>query len=292
MQYSHFIPRHEAGISQKLLYFNVPSILSRHYMIYPLWAGDYIVKTPYQVKRDYMNSFILMCIDFGALDFFYHGKWFTALDKSVLILDCKEPNRYLARSETHFSFIHFRGYEVQSFFDRFLLNHSILVTNNDNLCNQVWEVVDQIKLHEKNKIDEAKLSEGLYRVLLSLLIYGEQGGQQIKPHTVKTVPAQIENVMLFIQDNFATNYSITEIGDIFGSSSSSLSHQFKKYFGMGIHEAFIRQRIIHAQEALTDSDKTIEEIAQECGFSDSPHFIKRFKQATGYTPRFFRQSHL
>ena len=48
-------------------------------------------------------------------------------------------------------------------------------------------------------------------------------------------------------------------------------------------------RINHAIDLLTTTDQSIATIAQKCGFSDSAHLIKLFKNETGYTPSKYRK---
>jgi transcriptional regulator GlxA family with amidase domain len=51
-------------------------------------------------------------------------------------------------------------------------------------------------------------------------------------------------------------------------------------------------RLEHAIELLKDTDFSIDEIAEECGFANTGYFIKTFRLSYGKTPGNFRQSPL
>lgn len=49
--------------------------------------------------------------------------------------------------------------------------------------------------------------------------------------------------------------------------------------------------IADARLQLSATDHSMAEIAQRCGFYDSPHFIRVFKQQVGVTPSVYRKLH-
>ena len=49
-------------------------------------------------------------------------------------------------------------------------------------------------------------------------------------------------------------------------------------------------RLSYAVKALKDTEKSVTEIAIECGFSTASYFGKQFKKAYAITPLQFRQS--
>lgn len=54
--------------------------------------------------------------------------------------------------------------------------------------------------------------------------------------------------------------------------------------------AIINERVLlEAKVLLSATEKSVNEVAEELGFTDSPHFIKFFKQHTHLTPRSYRE---
>lgn len=75
-----------------------------------------------------------------------------------------------------------------------------------------------------------------------------------------------------------------------GLSRSHLSVLFKNVTGVSPYEYLLLQRIERAVRFLSDSDRTVIDIAQECGFRSLPNFNKAFKRVTGITPTDYRKS--
>jgi len=44
------------------------------------------------------------------------------------------------------------------------------------------------------------------------------------------------------------------------------------------------------EELLSNPERTVKEIAMQCGFVDSAHFCKAFKAESGLTPKSYRES--
>ena len=76
-----------------------------------------------------------------------------------------------------------------------------------------------------------------------------------------------------------------------GVSRSQLERDFRRVFGETPQQLLGRARIERAIELL-DTPGGISAIAQACGFSDQSAFTRRFKAATGMTPRDWRQRDL
>ncbi|MEM9511029.1 MAG: helix-turn-helix transcriptional regulator, partial [Cyanobacteria bacterium P01_E01_bin.35] len=56
------------------------------------------------------------------------------------------------------------------------------------------------------------------------------------------------------------------------------------------HKYVIQQRIERAKQLLNRDDRSIADIALECGFNSHAHLNKYFRDYTGMTPKAYRQS--
>ena len=63
---------------------------------------------------------------------------------------------------------------------------------------------------------------------------------------------------------------------------------FSKYTGFTVKEYIIFARISHAKKLLKYTDKSVREIAEECGVNNVSHFINLFKDREGTTPYRYR----
>lgn len=110
------------------------------------------------------------------------------------------------------------------------------------------------------------------------------------------IPVALENNnfdMIFnLQKRFESDcnqvYTLDELAREYNVSVSSLSHQFKKITGSSVMEYLMNCRIASAKKNLTDTNLSISEIVEICGFSDSSNFSRTFKRQTGMSPSEFR----
>ena len=72
-------------------------------------------------------------------------------------------------------------------------------------------------------------------------------------------------------------------------SPSRTSHFVQEQFGASFRDLLMRQRITAAKALLTETDLTIQEIAEQAGFSTSPYFCRAFRAQTGSSPGAYRQ---
>ena len=72
-------------------------------------------------------------------------------------------------------------------------------------------------------------------------------------------------------------------------STNRFAFLYKKCFEVSPMEDLIRKRIRHAAILLSDTRKSIAEIAEESGFEDLQYFYRAFKKRIGSTPRNLRK---
>ncbi len=104
-------------------------------------------------------------------------------------------------------------------------------------------------------------------------------------------PWQVARVIGFIEGNLSKKI---EVGDFAAIARLSLSH-FARSFRATVGEApfayLIRRRIEHAQDLILRTDKTLAQIALDCGFSDQAHLAKLFRRTVGVSPGAWRRAH-
>ena len=105
------------------------------------------------------------------------------------------------------------------------------------------------------------------------------------------LPARmVEALDSYIRENSHDEISNTEIGAIFGYHPFYVSRMLKDKKGVTLRQYIIAYRFKAAKRMLELTDKSIGEIAEECGFTDSSSFAKSFKATFGITPKEYRSS--
>ena len=98
----------------------------------------------------------------------------------------------------------------------------------------------------------------------------------------------VEALDEYIRENVTDEISNTEIGAIFGYHPFYVSRVLKEKKGQTLRQYIIAYRLKLAKRLLELTGKSINEIADECGFTDASYFTKTFRQATGITPKDYR----
>lgn len=99
---------------------------------------------------------------------------------------------------------------------------------------------------------------------------------------------ELAPVISYMEEHFTEAISMREMARMAGLSSTRFNFRFQQILHLSPTEHLLRLRIDAAKQMLVRSDKTIAEIALECGFWDQSHFGKRFQKALGMTPRAYR----
>ena len=103
------------------------------------------------------------------------------------------------------------------------------------------------------------------------------------------LPARmVEELDTYIRDNVGDEISNTEIGAIFGYHPFYVSKVLKEKKGLTLRQYIINYRLKASKRLLELTDKSIADIAAECGFTDASYFAKTFKGYFGETPKDYR----
>lgn len=100
-----------------------------------------------------------------------------------------------------------------------------------------------------------------------------------------------ENIATYIQNNFMKPLNLYTIARSLNLSKSYASHLFKEMTGFTIMEYVMECRLNEAKYLLEmEPDKTIKNIAYDCGFESAAHFSRYFRSKVGNTARAYRQA--
>ena len=103
-------------------------------------------------------------------------------------------------------------------------------------------------------------------------------------------PTVAEMAKRYIGENINKKFGIMDVCAHLGCSKSTLLTTFKKRYGTTVNSYVTELRLEKAKHLLTKGEKTINEIAQDTGFSDQSYFSKVFSQKFGIPPSEYRAS--
>jgi signal transduction histidine kinase/AraC-like DNA-binding protein/ABC-type sugar transport system substrate-binding protein/ActR/RegA family two-component response regulator len=100
----------------------------------------------------------------------------------------------------------------------------------------------------------------------------------------------VRQAMAYIHGHYAEPISRTDLARHVALSEDYLTACFRKELGVTPIAYLNRYRVHQARQLLTDTSKSVTEIALEVGFSDSGYFSRVFRREVGLSPEAYRQA--
>lgn len=234
---------------------------------------------------------------------------YDLLPGDILIMDglsLHKPNvhpqsKYI-RSVVHFS-PHWIKDVLETLGSMYLLDifhklHHCLIRTRENEESKLLEKIIY-RLAELSQLDEHKIAQNeteLKVLLIQALISVQKLGQTdtIKLPDKKSEKAvHAENIAMYIQMNYMHKLTIDSIAEALNLSKSYLSHLFREMTGFTVMEYIMGFRLTRVKYLLeAEAEKSIKEIALECGFESASHFSRYFRERVGVTAREYRSERL
>mgnify|MGYP001705408897 FL=1 len=166
--------------------------------------------------------------------------------------------------------------------------------------NEKYHILNQEDQHAVQNIFEQMLTEyninssytdSKLKALLTYLIVfiiEHQLPHNINCNSVKKINKNINDVMRYIDSNYQDDINADIICKTFGFSQSHFSRLFKQNTGEVFSRYLAKVRLEHAIVLLSNTDKSIDEIAYECGFNSTSYFSYAFKKEFLVSPLKYR----
>lgn len=110
---------------------------------------------------------------------------------------------------------------------------------------------------------------------------------------LKTMESNVSDVTevtrRYIEQNYNRELTLTQIASEVNFSIYYLAHIFKREMGVSPMQYLMNCRMEKAKELLTDTRRTISDIAAEVGYQNKNYFTMLFKRNVGITPGKFRK---
>lgn len=136
----------------------------------------------------------------------------------------------------------------------------------------------------KELVSEDAFSDSSIKMLLLNLIHTNPESDSKKPSS-----GWIKTVAELTRDKWNESLTLKDLSEAAGVHPITISKHFPKYFSCTFGEYMRRLKIEKSLYFLKDPSFSLTEIAAECGFSDQSHFIRTFKQLTGFLPNNYKK---
>ena len=101
--------------------------------------------------------------------------------------------------------------------------------------------------------------------------------------------ARVAKALSFMHLHFSEPLRVSEVAVRTGLSEDSLERLVRRVCHVTPKQFLLRVRFDAAMKLLRGSDRTISDVAHECGYSDHSAFSRKFRAMTGFTPQAYRQ---
>jgi AraC family transcriptional regulator len=168
---------------------------------------------------------------------------------------------------------------ANGFFKRFDISEQqmyLAVRSNPNARFLMMKVLKEVRLNDSLR------EMGLAALVLELTagsIYGYS----------KRPPIWALRLRDLLNDEWDSNFSLEQLSAYVGVHPITISKHFRSIFSCTLSEYVRKIRIEKALLMLHRSTLTLTQIAFQCGFADQSHFIRIFKQLTGFLPKEYRR---
>ena len=100
----------------------------------------------------------------------------------------------------------------------------------------------------------------------------------------------VHQCIRYLRSHFSENVTLETLGALTGYSGLHLLRLFVRDTGRTPQKWRTAIRLLHAQQLLTETEKNLDQIAAECGFSSVSHFKTLFKEANACSPGTYRKN--
>ena len=269
-------------LPQSICFSFTPSDLAQKLYFYPTWCGHYYCTDNYFMKRETYPPLLILFIREGELYVEYQNQSFNAQKGDVILLDCSKPHYYHARNGLEFLYMHFDG------------------SNSHEICQHILEIKGPLIQEDSNILIGRLLynmvdfyqNEGIESMFQSSMRIYHIFEYLLKPPVLQTESeTPIEESIHYIRQNYHEPLNLNKLAEIANLSPYYYAHCFKEETGFSPMEYVTNTRLEQAKVKLIRTQKTVEEIADEIGYSSSSSFINMFVKKVGYSPKQYRKFH-
>ena len=174
---------------------------------------------------------------------------------------------------------------------RFLIDRTCLRTlfrQEPVLWNLLMEIANE--LTERNEAYQICIRGLMTQVLAFLLRNGlEKNTGSSVSHEMLRSYQLIEPALRHIRDNYAQVITVDQLATLCQVSKHYFCRVFKTVIGTPAMEYLQNYRLKVADTMLKNTDKTVGQIAGNCGFEDANYFSRCYKKHYGASPNKHRQ---
>lgn len=274
-------------LEETSVHYYIPALKElKNVLYYPISIGYFSCKPAYAVHRNIHNSYLLIVMMEGTLNYQTRKQRGTLRVGQALLLDCNQPHSYQAQGACSFTFIHFDGAQSREIYEH--INRAsgsvIRLTDSTRMHELVGELLSYMR--DDRRVNESQTSAMLYGILMVLMQSGGVSGEG------NTGNAVVDEAISYIQTHLSDVLTVETIAANAGYSPSYFSHVFHDETGMSPYRFVMKSRMDQAMQLLQTTRMSVQDIAFQVGFNSAANFCYAFRREKGMSPHEYRQKRI
>ena len=211
----------------------------------------------------------------GLLFLTYEGKKYEIKPGFLAFFDMNNEFTLASENGKCYGFFgYFRGSNIADFYEDNLNKQGIVFPYSDKIKEIFAHASSSL---ENEKVDKLEISSDIYKILLEI-----SNQKENEPH-------QYKEAIEYIKENYQSKIDIHLLANKCYVSYYHFIHNFKKTYLVTPLNYINNYRFKKAIQLLSQTDKSIEEISNEVGFSSKKLFVKLCQSRFGMNPSKYRK---
>jgi AraC-like DNA-binding protein/quercetin dioxygenase-like cupin family protein len=269
---------------------------------FPFWIG--VVELGYDPEmpetRHWHDCLEITSVREGRADYFVEGETYGMARGDLIVFNEVEPHGWVVREGETMSalvatFSPSLVAEGASLFDYEYLrpfrergsNFRNRLAAGDEGASRLVALLEEARAEfEAGEPGYRLMIKAIVLQLLTLLQRCYSRGQQ-RDEALESRRAALERVagaLDLIQERFREDISLDDAAREAGMSPHYFSSYFKRATGSSFIEQLTRLRVCKARELARSTDRTLVDIAMECGFNNMANFYRAYRRVFGAPP--------
>lgn len=236
----------------------------------------------------------------GRGKYFVNGQEYSMDEGDIIIFNNVEPHGWtLLEDDMHLLVMIFSPEfvaEKLSVFDSDYLkpfvergsNFKNRIGKEEPVSHEIRKAIREIytEWEEKKEGFPLMIKADILRILTMLIrTYQDESKSDEMLKEKKNAMKRLEKAFDYMNAHYCERITLDEVAASAYMSSNYFSSYFRKVTNIGFSEYVTRLRIKHARELLRDTDRSVTDIAMECGFNNISNFYRLYKKHVGKSPR-------
>ena len=271
--------------SNRIIY--TPSEFARASLIYLQETGTLQAKYPHTSRRNGLDSYLFFIVLSGSGELQYNDNKYRLKQNDCVFIDCKQSYVHNTSDDLwQLKWVHFNGYSMSEIYSKYISRggEPVFTIEQPEQCLHLLDDIFTLALSD-DYIKDMKVNEKLAS-LLTIIMSKSWHPDNKKPAHKR---GELSAVKAWLDTHYTEKFSLDELAKQFFIDKFYLSKIFKEKYGITINTYISQKKITYAKQLLRFSDKTIEQIGDEVGISDTNYFTRLFKKIEGITPGEYRK---